>query len=133
MGTTRARRVYMRDYMRVKREKLRRVAESQVVSPERLDLRPENPAAAVAAWAAAELVIPPGHPRAGDPFVIPDYGVRFLADVFDPDVREIALVIAPQKLKIGHRRRVTSGASGRTREAERVAGGRVFAQSREGV
>ena len=101
MGTTRARRVYMRDYMRVKREKLRRVAESQVVSPERLDLRPENPAAAVAAWAAAELVIPPGHPRAGDPFVIPDYGVRFLADVFDPDVREIALVIARKNSKSG--------------------------------
>ena len=41
---------------------------------------PDDPAGALAAWSAATLVIPPGHPNAGQPLVLPDYGVAFIRD-----------------------------------------------------
>ena len=44
---------------------------------------PDDPAGALAAWSAANLVIPPGHPRAGEPLVLPDYGVAFIRDALD--------------------------------------------------
>ena len=43
---------------------------------------PADPAAAVADWARRVLVVPAGHPLAGQPLVLPDFGVRFLRDVF---------------------------------------------------
>ena len=56
-------------------------------------------ASAVAEWAAAVLKVPPGHPKAGEPMVLPDYGLAFLCDVFRPSVREISLVIARKNSK----------------------------------
>ena len=41
---------------------------------------PDDPAGALAEWSAATLVIPPGHPSAGQPLVLPDYGVAFIRD-----------------------------------------------------
>ena len=41
---------------------------------------PDDPAGALAAWAAERLVIPPGHPNAGAPLVLPDFAVGFLRD-----------------------------------------------------
>ena len=39
--------------------------------------------AAVCAWAAETLKVPPGHPLAGAPMVVPDFGAAFVADVFE--------------------------------------------------
>jgi len=44
---------------------------------------PDDPAAALAEWSAATLVIPPGHPNAGQPLVLPPYGVAFIRDALD--------------------------------------------------
>ena len=41
---------------------------------------PSDPADALADWSKNNLVIPPGHPLAGQPLVLPDYGVSFLRD-----------------------------------------------------
>ena len=37
-----------------------------------------DPADVLAAWSAATLVVPAGHPNAGEPMTLPDYGVEFL-------------------------------------------------------
>ena len=50
---------------------------------------PSDPAAAICAWSARRLVVPPGHPNEGSPLVIPDFGVKFLKDVYDPAILEI--------------------------------------------
>ena len=69
----RNRAAYMRDYRAKKKE---------LSAPPLLKLGPfpENPAAAFADWCASKLKVPPGHPRAGEPFVLPDYGVAFIRD-----------------------------------------------------
>ena len=43
---------------------------------------PTDPAQAVADWSRDCLIVPPGHPKAGEPMELPDYGVAFLRDVF---------------------------------------------------
>ena len=37
-----------------------------------------DPADVLAAWSASTLVVPAGHPNAGEPMTLPDYGVEFL-------------------------------------------------------
>ena len=37
----------------------------------------EDPASALFAWCRDKLKVPPGHPRAGQPFVIPEFGKHF--------------------------------------------------------
>ena len=41
---------------------------------------PADPAGALAEWSRTVLRVPPGHPLAGQPMVLPDYGVSFLRD-----------------------------------------------------
>ena len=60
---------------------------------------PDDPAAAISSWAAERLVVPPGHPRAGAPMVLPKFGVAFLASTFRPGVRESLLCIARKNAK----------------------------------
>ena len=43
-----------------------------------------DPADVLAAWSAATLVVPAGHPNAGEPMALPDYGVDFLQDALAP-------------------------------------------------
>ena len=69
---------YMRAYRRSKRPSLKLVEAPT----------PEDPASAVAAWSAEKLVIPAGHPLAGGPLALPNYGVSFLRDVFKPETNE---------------------------------------------
>ena len=42
--------------------------------------KPSDPASAFARWCSGKLKVPPGHPRAGKPFHLPDYGRAFIAD-----------------------------------------------------
>ena len=59
----------------------------------------QAPAAAICEWSARRLSVPPGHPDEGSPFVIPDYGQKFLADVYDPEILESLLCLARKQGK----------------------------------
>jgi len=58
---------------------------------------PADPVADLAAWAAAELKVPPGHPAAGDPMVLPDFAEQFLRDGWT--AHESALCVARKNAK----------------------------------
>ena len=60
---------------------------------------PADPAQAVADWSRDRLVVPPGHPLAGQPMALPDYGVEFLRDALTH--RESLLCIARKNSKSG--------------------------------
>ena len=64
-----------------KKRRLAKRKRTAVVLPE-LHPWPDDPAGAVSAWARERLVVPAGHPLAGRPLVLPDFGVAFLRDVF---------------------------------------------------
>lgn len=58
-----------------------------------------NPADAVAQWSREALIVPPGHPAAGDPMALPDYGLAFLRDALAPPIREALLTMARKNAK----------------------------------
>ena len=60
---------------------------------------PSDPAAAVIEWARDSLRIPPGHPRAGQPFELPDYLADVIRDIYRTGVREVLLLIARKNAK----------------------------------
>ena len=60
---------------------------------------PADPAAALCEWARATLIVPAGHPKAGEPFEIPDYLAAFFADALAVDTHEAALIIARKNAK----------------------------------
>ena len=60
---------------------------------------PDNQGAAFCTWAAENLVVPPGHPAAGAPFIIPDYLAAFFVDALDEKTNEAALIIARKNAK----------------------------------
>lgn len=68
--------VYQRD--RRARQKADRERDRELVNLPPVD--PEDMGAVVASWSESELVVPPGHPKAGEPFRLPEYGVRFLSE-----------------------------------------------------
>ena len=70
------RRHYNRGYMQNYRQRQR-----DAKQPAKVELiSPADPVTALASWSRSVLVVPVGHARAGEPLVIPDYGLRFLAD-----------------------------------------------------
>ena len=88
-----ARRLYMRNYRA--RKKLEREAAANVKS---FDIPPpDDPVGALAEWAAATLIVPPGHPLAGQPMALPDYGEAFLRDSFE--AHESALCMGRKNAK----------------------------------
>ena len=68
----RDRAAYMREY------RARKKAEA-APKPPRIR-KPADPAQAFVRWCSRRLRVPPGHPRAGRPFTLPDYGRAFIAD-----------------------------------------------------
>ena len=71
-----ARRLFMRQYMRDYRA--RRKAEGEA-EPERKPLPADLPYPdQVALWAGLTLTVPPGHPAAGEPMILPAYFLDFL-------------------------------------------------------
>ena len=58
-----------------------------------------DPAGAFAAWAEKRLKIPPGHPNAGQPLIIPPYALAFLREALAPGVREAGLFVARKNAK----------------------------------
>ena len=56
-----------------------------------------DPVGVLAAWAASTLVVPPGHPRAGEPMALPDFAVAWLRESWD--AHESALSTARKNAK----------------------------------
>ena len=42
-----------------------------------------DPVGALAEWAASTLIVPPGHPRSGDPMSLPDFAADWLRASWD--------------------------------------------------
>ena len=59
---------------RKRRQRARQRVAAAVVAPP----APTDPVAALEAWAKATLKVPPGHPLAGQPMVLPGFAVDFL-------------------------------------------------------
>ena len=57
----------------------------------------DDPVGALATWAASTLVVPPGHPRAGEPMTLPDFAVDWLRESWD--AHESALSTARKNAK----------------------------------
>ena len=57
----------------------------------------DDPVGVLAAWAASTLVVPPGHPRAGEPMALPDFAVDWLRKSWD--AHESALSTARKNAK----------------------------------
>ena len=96
MQLTKQRKAYMREYQRSRRQ------EAKARKHAALELPPvasRNHAAALFKWCGEKLVVPPGHPASGDPFVIPGYGQRFLRDVLRPGVSEGLICLGRKNAK----------------------------------
>ena len=70
-----SRALYMRDYRRRKRE-AREAASREAAPVTRAPLA--DPVGALAAWARETLIVPPGHPLAGEPMALPPFAEDFL-------------------------------------------------------
>ena len=78
-ATKHSRKVYMRRYRDRKRK-----AAPVLAFPGNVP----DPAGAVSEWARRCLVVPPGHPKAGEPFELPPYLESFFRDALADDCRE---------------------------------------------
>ena len=93
-----AKQKYQREYMRNRRA-LARVAKAALSVPVFLPV-PADAAGkvrALAEWARASLIVPAGHPRAGEPMELPDFAIRFLIDALSS--RESLLCMARKNAK----------------------------------
>ena len=70
-----ARRLYMREWRRRKKTEAAAAEAAAKVVPLVL---PDDPVGALAAWAREALIVPRGHPLAGEPMALPDFAVDFL-------------------------------------------------------
>ena len=59
----------------------------------------KDPAAALARWARRRLVVPAGHPLAGQPMALPAFAVAFLSEALRPGIREAALLVGRKNAK----------------------------------
>ena len=60
------------------REKAAREHQLDFAAPAVDVIAPADPVGALATWAAETLIVPPGHPHAGEPMVLPDFAVAWL-------------------------------------------------------
>ena len=65
------------------------------------DVLPADAADLLAAWCSERLIVPFGHPLAGQPMVLPKYVRNFLADALKPTVKEGLLCTARKNSKTG--------------------------------
>ena len=65
------------------------------------DVLPADAADLLADWCKERLIVPPGHPLAGQPMVMPEYVRLFLADALLPAVKEALLSTARKNSKTG--------------------------------
>ena len=60
---------------------------------------PADLAGALCEWAKKSLKVPPGHPKEGEPLVIPEYGRVFLADALASGTHEALLCLGRKNAK----------------------------------
>ena len=100
------------------RKKLEReAADNNLVHP--MYEVPDDPVGALATWAAATLIVPPGHPLSGGAMVLPDYGEAFLRDSFE--AHESALCMGRKNAKSAICAVLALGLSGRPAAHARLA------------
>ena len=63
------------------------------------DVHPAAAANMLADWCSKRLIVPAGHPLAGQPMVLPDFALDFLADVLQPKIKEGLLCTARKNAK----------------------------------
>ena len=87
------------------RKRAQRARESAARSHQ-LDARPAvvavvdhaaDPVGALASWAREKLIVPPGHPRSGEPMALPDFAVDWLRESWD--AHEAAISTARKNAK----------------------------------
>ena len=83
--------------MRERRAKAKAVRKAKLPRYGKIPPFPADPATALAEWSRTKLKIPPGHPNAGKPLILPDYIVSFVDDVFKN--RESLLCIGRKNAK----------------------------------
>ena len=74
------------------RQSIRGLASVMFPEPTVIEL-PEDPAGALADWARARLIVPPGHPLAGQPMERPGYLESFIRDALAVGCNESSLFI----------------------------------------
>lgn len=80
------------------RIKAAKEAEAEAAAPDLFArAKIEDPVAALADWAREKLRVPPGHPNAGEPMVLPDFAADFLRDSWE--AHESALSVARKNAK----------------------------------
>lgn len=89
------RKAYFKQYRRQARAKAK--AAKAAAGPVVATPGPVDPVGALATWAEETLKIPPGHPNAGKPMVLPDYGRSFLHDALSS--REALLSVGRKNAK----------------------------------
>ena len=77
---------------RQRRHRARRKAQAARAEVRTFPAAPPDPVGALAAWAETSLVVPPGHPAAGQPMALPGFAIDFLRAGWD--AHESALSIA---------------------------------------
>ena len=84
----------VRDSQRRRRAAEREAKREVITWPD----HPSDPAAALCEWALT-LRVPAGHPKAGEPFELPEYLAAFFADALAESTHEAALIIARKNAK----------------------------------
>ena len=85
---------------RAEREAVKSGGDQVEANPAPVDAPPtSDPAGAVAAWSRERLKVPYGHPLAGQPMELPQFGVDFLRDALGPGIKEAGLFIARKNAK----------------------------------
>ena len=84
---------YMKERRRLQREEKAAAAAVVPIIPPLSD----DPIGDLVRWSREKLVVPPGHPLAGEPMVLPDFGVAFLRDAMTH--REAFLCIGRKNAK----------------------------------
>ena len=79
------------------REKAAREHQIDFAAPTVAAVEHSDPVGALATWAAATLIVPPGHPHAGEPMVLPPFAVAWLRASWD--AHESALSTARKNAK----------------------------------
>ena len=96
-------RVYQREYARRRRRAFlsdsKEAARAKGLADNPDPKPPHDPAGAIAEWSKARLVVPPGHPRAGEPMEMPDFAIHFLRAALRDNVREAGLFCARKNAK----------------------------------
>ena len=87
---------YQRVYKRKQREKAKQEKELATAKACETETH-DDPAQALANWSRQRLVVPPGHVNAGQPLVLPDFGVSFIRDALT--AKESLLCVARKNAK----------------------------------